>query len=158
AIRVAIEAHYQRNYQDRIDAILKSDPTAEVPELIERASKVDLSEAAEPIADAPVVRLVNLLLADAIAKRASDIHLEPGEGAFTVRYRIDGVLHDMMAPPKAMEAAMLSRVKVMARMDIAERRLPQDGRITVKLADREIDLRVSSAPTIFGESIVLRIL
>ena len=161
AIRVALETYYHRDYLGRIDALLRSDPQApaEAIEFAERArKKVDISELEALSGDAPVVRLVNLVLADAIAKRASDIHLEPGEDAFHVRYRIDGVLHDMMAPPKPMEAAILSRVKIMAQLDIAERRLPQDGRITATFADREIDLRVSSLPTIFGESIVLRIL
>ena len=120
--------------------------------------KVDITELEEGAKQAPVIRLVNLILADAIAKHASDIHLEPGEDTFNVRYRIDGVLHDAIQPPKQMEPAILSRVKVMSRMDIAERRLPQDGRITARLAHGDIDLRVSSLPTIFGESIVLRIL
>ena len=112
----------------------------------------------EEAGEAPVIRFVNLILADAIRKRASDIHLEPYEKIFRVRYRIDGVLHDVMAPPKQMEAAILSRVKIMSNMDIAERRLPQDGRISVKFSSKEVDLRVSSLPTIFGEKIVMRIL
>ena len=99
-----------------------------------------------------------MILAEAIRRRASDIHLEPDEEVFQVRFRIDGVLHDVMTVPKHMEAAMLSRVKVMAKMDIAERRLPQDGRITVKVSSKEVDIRVSSVPTVFGEKIVLRIL
>ena len=101
---------------------------------------------------------MNLIIADAIRKRASDIHLEPYEKVFRVRYRIDGVLHDMMNPPKQMEPAILSRVKIMANLDIAERRLPQDGRLSVKFQNREIDLRVSSLPTIYGEKIVMRVL
>jgi len=106
--------------------------------------------------EAPVERFVNLVLADAIRKGASDIHLEPFEKTFRVRYRIDGVLHDMLAPPKQMEAAIVSRLKIMANMDIAERRLPQDGRIAVRFAGAEIDFRVSSLPSLWGETLVLR--
>jgi type IV pilus assembly protein PilB len=131
---------------------------ADALELVDRQQKVDITEFAEQAGEAPVIRFVNLILADAIRKRASDIHLEPYEKVFRVRYRIDGVLHDVMAPPKQMEAAILSRVKIMANLDIAERRLPQDGRISVKFSSKEVDLRVSSLPTIFGEKIVMRIL
>jgi type IV pilus assembly protein PilB len=161
AIRANLSRHYHIDYLAKIDALFKVDQrvAADSLELIaDRSRKVDITEIEEQADQAPVIRLVNLILADAIAKHASDIHLEPGEELFNVRYRIDGVLHDAMSPPKQMEAAILSRVKIMARMDIAERRLPQDGRITVRLFEGEIDLRVSSLPTIFGESIVLRIL
>jgi type IV pilus assembly protein PilB len=160
AIRSALSKHYHIDYMAKMDALFKVDQGVEADSLvvIDRTRKVDITELEEQAEQAPVIRLVNLILADAIGKHASDIHLEPGEDSFNVRYRIDGVLHDAIAPPKPMEAAILSRVKIMARMDIAERRLPQDGRITVRLAHGEIDLRVSSLPTIFGESIVLRIL
>ncbi len=160
AIRASLSKHYHIDYQAKIDALFKVDqrPDADSIQVIEWARKVDITELEEGAKQAPVIRLVNLILADAIGKHASDIHLEPGEDTFNVRYRIDGVLHDAIQPPKQMEPAILSRVKVMSRMDIAERRLPQDGRITVRLAHGEIDLRVSSLPTIFGESIVLRIL
>ena len=160
AIRANLSRHYNIDYLAKIDALFKVDQrmVADSLELIDRSRKVDITELEEGAEQAPVIRLVNLILADAIAKHASDIHLEPGEESFNVRYRIDGVLHDAILPPKQMEAAILSRVKIMAKMDIAERRLPQDGRITVRLALGEIDLRVSSLPTIFGESIVLRIL
>ena len=108
--------------------------------------------------EGPVIRLVNLIITRAIELRASDIHFEPFEDQFRVRYRIDGVLHDVESPPKRLQAAIVSRVKIMAKLNIAERRLPQDGRIMLRVKGKEIDFRVSSVPTIYGESIVLRIL
>jgi general secretion pathway protein E len=108
--------------------------------------------------EGPVIRLVNLIITRAIELRASDIHFEPFEDQFRVRYRIDGVLHDVESPPKRLQAAIASRVKIMAKLNIAERRLPQDGRIMLRVKGKEIDFRVSSVPTIYGESIVLRIL
>jgi general secretion pathway protein E len=108
--------------------------------------------------EGPVIRLVNLIITRAIELRASDIHFEPFEEQFRVRYRIDGVLHDVESPPKRLQPAVVSRVKIMAKLNIAERRLPQDGRIMLRVKGKEIDFRVSSIPTIHGESIVLRIL
>jgi type IV pilus assembly protein PilB len=108
--------------------------------------------------EAPIVKLVNSLIADAVRKGASDIHIEPYEKMMRVRFRIDGVLHEMMSPPFKFKAAIISRLKIMAELDIAERRVPQDGRIKIKVLNRTIDLRVSSLPTIFGEKIVMRIL
>jgi len=108
--------------------------------------------------EGPVIRLVNLIISRAIERRASDIHFEPYEERFRVRYRIDGVLHDVESPPKRLQAAIISRVKIMAKLNIAERRLPQDGRIMLRVKGKEIDFRVSSVPTIHGESLVLRIL
>ena len=108
--------------------------------------------------EAPIIRLVNRLIFNAVEQRASDIHFEPFENEFKARYRIDGVLHDVEAPPKRLQAAIISRVKIMAKLDIAERRLPQDGRIKLKIADKEIDFRISTIPTLFGESVVMRIL
>ena len=108
--------------------------------------------------DAPIVKLVNSLIADAVRKGASDIHIEPYEKTMRVRFRIDGALQEMMAPPYKFKAAMTSRLKIMADLDIAERRVPQDGRIKIKVINRTIDLRVNSLPTIFGEKIVMRIL
>jgi general secretion pathway protein E len=108
--------------------------------------------------EGPVIRLVNLIITKAIEMRASDIHFEPFEDQFRVRYRIDGVLHDVESPPKRLQPAIISRVKIMAKLNIAERRLPQDGRIMLRVKGKEIDFRVSSVPTIYGESIVLRIL
>ncbi len=108
--------------------------------------------------EAPIIRLVNRLVLNAVELRASDIHFEPFESIFKVRFRIDGVLHDIESPPKRLQAAIISRVKIMANMDIAERRLPQDGRIKLKVSNREIDFRVSTIPTLFGESLVMRVL
>jgi len=108
--------------------------------------------------DAPIVKLVNSLIADAVRKGASDIHIEPYEKTLRVRFRIDGSLMEMMAPPYKFKAAITSRLKIMADLDIAERRVPQDGRIKIKVLNRTIDLRVNSLPTIFGEKIVMRIL
>jgi general secretion pathway protein E len=108
--------------------------------------------------EGPVIRLVNLIISRAIETRASDIHFEPFENQFRVRYRIDGVLHDVESPPKRLQAAIISRVKIMAKLNIAERRLPQDGRIMLRVKGKEIDFRVSTLPTIHGEGIVLRIL
>jgi type IV pilus assembly protein PilB len=161
AIRDAIERYFNLSSAARLDEILRTEQPSAVPDLlevVERAQKIDITQLEEQAGQAPVIRFVNLILADAIRKRASDIHLEPYEDVFVVRYRIDGVLHDVMTPPKPMEPAVVSRVKIMGNMDIAERRLPQDGRISVKLGSKQIDLRVSSLPTIFGEKIVLRIL
>ena len=108
--------------------------------------------------EAPIIKLVNLLIARALESRASDIHIEPFDDELKIRYRIDGVLHDVETAPKKLQAAVVSRIKVMAKLNIAERRLPQDGRIRIKVGDREIDLRVSTIPVIYGESVVMRIL
>ena len=108
--------------------------------------------------EAPVVRLVNLLVENAIASEASDIHIEPFEDSLRVRYRVDGILYDQEAPPRRLQAAVTSRIKIMAEMNIAERRLPQDGRIRVTLHSRRVDIRVSTIPTVHGESIVMRLL
>jgi len=105
-----------------------------------------------------VVKLVNLILVDAIKKMASDIHIEPYEKSFRVRYRIDGVLYEVMKPPMKLKNALISRIKIMSRLDIAERRLPQDGRIKLKTKGKEMDFRVSVLPTLFGEKVVLRLL
>ncbi|WP_019571672.1 type IV-A pilus assembly ATPase PilB [Thioalkalivibrio sp. ALMg3] len=119
----------------------------------------DSSDTAEGADDAPVVRFVNKVLMDAINRKASDIHLEPFEKDFRVRFRIDGVLHEVAHPPNSLAPRITARVKVMSRMDIAERRVPQDGRIKLKLSrTRAIDFRVSSLPTLYGEKIVMRIL
>jgi type II secretion system protein E len=108
--------------------------------------------------EAPVIKMVNVLLANAVKARASDIHIEPYETTLRVRYRLDGVMHNQPAPPKKYQNALASRVKVMAQMDVAERRLPQDGRIKIKVDGKEVDLRVSCVPTAHGEKIVLRVL
>ena len=109
-------------------------------------------------ADAPIIKLVNTLIVEAFKARASDIHLEPLAKTFRVRYRIDGVLHEMKSPPKRLQASIISRLKIQSNMSIAERRIPQDGRIQTQVGGKLIDLRVSCIPTNHGESIVMRIL
>jgi general secretion pathway protein E len=131
--------------------------TETVPEYREEDEE-NVDHLRDMASEGPVIRLVNLIITRAIEWRASDIHFEPFEEQFRVRYRIDGVLHDVESPPKRLQAAIVSRVKIMAKLNIAERRLPQDGRIMLRVKGKEIDFRVSSIPTIHGESIVLRIL
>jgi type IV pilus assembly protein PilB len=160
AIRAAIERHYATAPAPMAGLLaeIASDPSAvEVVDDEEPAfgNVIELEESAD---EAPVVRIVNVILADAIRRGASDLHWEPYEKDFRVRFRIDGVLHEVTAPPKRHEAAIISRLKIMAGLDIAERRLPQDGRIKLRHGRREIDFRVSILPTIFGEKAVLRIL
>ena len=118
----------------------------------------DLEHLRDMASEAPVIRLVNAMIAQAVEKRASDIHIEPFEKEFRVRYRIDGVLVNQDPPPRELKAAIISRVKLMAKLNIAERRLPQDGRIKIKMLGREVDLRVSTLPTLYGESVVMRLL
>src|SRR5258708_14418807 len=108
--------------------------------------------------EAPVIRLVNAMIADAVEKRASDIHIEPFEKEFRVRVRMASVLFNQDLPPRELKAAIISRLKLMAKLNIAERRLPQDGRIKIKILGREVDLRVSTLPTLYGESVVMRLL
>jgi len=128
-------------------------------EVIGPSSEPDISELEKATEDAPVVKLVNAVLTDAIKRGASDIHVEPYEKKFRVRFRIDGVLYEIMKPPLKLKNALTSRVKIMADLDIAERRLPQDGRIKLKLGNnREMDYRVNVLPTLFGEKVVLRLL
>src|SRR5437667_4465599 len=118
----------------------------------------DVQQLKDLAAEAPVIRLVSLIITNALDARASDIHIEPFENRLIVRYRIDGVLHEEESPPRRFSAAVISRVKIMANLDIAERRLPQDGRIRLRVQGKEIDLRVSTVPTMHGESVVMRIL
>ncbi len=121
-------------------------------------SAADLEHLRDMASEAPVIRLVNAMIGQAVEKRASDIHIEPYEKEFRVRFRVDGVLQDQEPPPREMKAAIISRVKLMAKLNIAERRLPQDGRIKIKTIGREVDLRVSTLPTLYGESVVMRLL
>jgi type II secretion system protein E len=159
AIRQAIERNYHRN---RIaDAV--SDLTSAASELgpidgVEARGTADAFELRDSVDDPPIVRLVSTILIDAIERGASDVHWEPYESVFRLRLRIDGILHELSALPKRLEAAVISRLKIMASMDIAERRLPQDGRIRLRVQGKEIDLRVSTVPTMHGESVVMRIL
>lgn len=131
-------------------------------EVLDDNDEIDLAELARASEDAPVVRLVNVLLVDSLRRGASDIHVEPYEKDFRIRFRIDGVLYDVMHPPMKMRDALISRLKIMSKLDISEKRLPQDGRIKIKVKvdnrSRELDFRVSSLPTLFGEKVVLRLL
>ncbi len=123
-----------------------------------RNQSIDLDELKELSESNPVKKLLNLVLLQAIRDKASDIHFEPFEHEYKMRYRIDGVLYEMIPPPRYIAAALSSRIKVMANLDIAERRLPQDGRISLTVQGKPVDLRVSVLPTMFGESVVLRVL
>ncbi len=134
----------------------KSGGTLEV--LQEQEDQIDIATLEAAGEEAPVVKIVNLIMTGAVKSGASDIHIEPFEKSLRTRYRIDGVLHEISSPPKRLTSAIVSRIKIMANLDIAERRLPQDGRIKVKVIGKEIDLRVSILPTAFGEKVVMRIL
>jgi type IV pilus assembly protein PilB len=157
-IKEAIARHYEqsKDIKDVIDNIDFDDTGMDLVK--ESEDDVDISELKGAGEEAPVVKLVNLILSEAITRGASDIHIEPYEKEFRIRYRVDGVLYDVMQPPKRLKAALSSRLKIMAELDIAERRLPQDGRIKLKIKDKAVDLRVSTLPTLFGEKIVMRIL
>ncbi|MEW6430562.1 MAG: type IV-A pilus assembly ATPase PilB [Myxococcota bacterium] len=157
AIREAIERYYAEKGPSLEDIVSNMDE--DDVELAEDSDAGNVEEAAKAADDAPVVKLVNLILKDAIAKRASDIHVEPYEKDFRVRFRIDGVLYEVMKPPMKLRNAITSRLKIMAQLDISERRLPQDGRIKIKMGGgKEMDFRVSVCPTLFGEKIVMRLL
>ena len=155
-LRNAIERYYQQS-DAQLQTLLKSVEQAEDLEVVEDQEDEDVKK--EDLADdAPVVKLINGLLTDAVKRGASDIHIEPFEHEMRVRYRVDGALQEVMKPPVKMRAALTSRVKIMAQLNIAERRVPQDGRIKLKMGTRVIDFRVSTLPVLFGEKIVLRIL
>ncbi|NOZ69926.1 MAG: type IV-A pilus assembly ATPase PilB [Deferribacteres bacterium] len=160
AIKEAIATHYEQSVgelQNVVDSL--TDFNDENLDLIkETEDDIDIGELKSATEDAPVVKLVNLILSEAITRGASDIHIEPYEKSLRARYRIDGVLYDIMQPPLKLKAALTSRIKIMSELDIAERRLPQDGRIKLKIKDKAVDLRVSTLPTLFGEKIVMRIL
>jgi type IV pilus assembly protein PilB len=156
AVKTSIDKYYD---QSASLADVMSDLDMEDLEVVGEEDEVDISSLERATEDAPVVKLVNLILTDAIKKKASDIHIEPYERVFRVRYRIDGVLYEVMKPPLKLKNAITSRLKIMAELDIAERRLPQDGRIKIKLGGgKDMDFRVSVLPTLFGEKVVLRLL
>jgi type IV pilus assembly protein PilB len=145
-----------------LDSIEFDTDRSEDVEVVEDNEEIDLTTLSRISEDAPVVRLVNVLLVDALRRGASDIHIEPYEKELRIRFRIDGVLYDVMRPPLKMRDALISRVKIMSKLDISEKRLPQDGRIKIKVKvdarSRELDFRVSTLPTLFGEKVVLRLL
>jgi general secretion pathway protein E len=148
--------------QEILDAIDKYYGESEQNVAVAEGDEAGLDEEIEHLRDmaseAPVIRLVNTMIAQALERRASDIHIEPFEKEFRIRYRIDGVLHEQEPPPRELKAAVTSRIKLMAKLNIAERRLPQDGRIKLKVLGHEVDLRVSTLPTLYGESVVMRLL
>jgi type IV pilus assembly protein PilB len=155
-LRNLIEKHYEASDQ-QLQSILKDmEETGEDVEVVEEEEDEMVTQA--QIDDAPVVKLINGLLTDAVRRGASDIHIEPFEHEIRVRYRIDGALLEIMRPPLKMKAALTSRVKILSQLNIAERRVPQDGRLKLKMGSRVIDFRVSTLPVLFGEKIVLRIL
>ena len=156
--QVKVEVAEERE-QSNLAAILdqiESDEDLEVIE--ERDEEINVAAMQQAVEDAPVVKLINGILTDAVLKGASDIHIEPFEKEIRVRYRIDGALHEVMKPPMKMKAALTSRIKILSALNIAERRVPQDGRIKLKMKSKVVDFRVSTLPVIFGEKIVLRIL
>ena len=158
-LRNAIERHYGETPDDALQNLLADigdDGDVEVVE--DREEEVNATALAAAIDDAPVVKLINGLLTDAVKRGASDIHFECYEHEMRVRYRIDGALQEVMKPPMKLKAALISRFKIMANLNIAERRVPQDGRIKLKIGKKVIDYRVSTLPTLFGEKVVLRIL
>ena len=156
ALKDAIDRFYQSSTM--LDEIIAEFDDSDL-ELIQSEEETDALDLRKETEDAPVIRLVNKIMVDAIRRGASDIHIEPYETFFRVRYRIDGVLYEIMKPPMKLKNAIISRVKIMSELDIAERRLPQDGRIKMKLGKgKSMDMRVSVLPTLFGEKIVLRLL
>ncbi|OGP93837.1 MAG: type IV-A pilus assembly ATPase PilB [Deltaproteobacteria bacterium RBG_16_54_18] len=154
-IKTTIDRHL--NPTSSIDGAL-ADFEDEGMEVVQHDETFDLGELEKTAEEAPVVKLVNLILADAIAKGASDIHVEPYEKFMRVRERIDGVLYEVMRPPIQMKNAIISRIKIMSQLDIAERRLPQGGRFLIRMQNREMDFRISLIPTLFGEKVVMRLL
>jgi type IV pilus assembly protein PilB len=157
AIKTAIDKYYDQSAS--LADVMSDLETMDDLEVVGDEEDIDVSSLERATEDAPVVKLVNLILTDAIKKKASDIHIEPYERTFRVRYRIDGVLYEVMKPPMKLKNAITSRIKIMAELDIAERRLPQDGRIKIKIGGgKDMDFRVSVLPTLFGEKIVMRLL
>ncbi|MEZ6194331.1 MAG: ATPase, T2SS/T4P/T4SS family [Planctomycetota bacterium] len=148
-----------RAYRDKADVVDEVIDDIQGQDYDEIADIVSESEDLLNVANrAPIIRLVNMILFQALKMRCSDVHIQPYEEKVQIRYRIDGVLYDMESPPKSVQEAIISRVKVMGKMDIAERRIPQDGRATIKIGDSEVDVRISSVPTNYGERIVMRLL
>jgi general secretion pathway protein E len=154
AILSAINLHYDPSPEmaEQIVQDMTEDGRTIINEIEDTADLLD------DTSDAPIIKLVNHIISQSVNARASDIHIEPFQDAFKVRYRVDGILYDMLSPPKWIQSALISRIKVMGKMNIAEKRLPQDSRIDVKVGNHEIDIRVSTIPTVFGERVVMRLL
>src|SRR5919109_3069455 len=158
-LRKHLEHYYDVGKEDTLTQLLVSIEEQEELQLLEtKEEEVSVAALQAQIEDAPVVRLINGLLTDAVQRGASDIHIEPYERELRIRYRIDGALREVMKPPLKMKAALTSRIKILSQLNIAERRVPQDGRLKLKMGNRVIDFRVSTLPVLFGEKIVLRIL
>ncbi len=164
AIREAIEKYYGSSHALELKKVMDemAEQDTEALELMEEEEELDIHKLEQVSEEAPVVRLVNIILTDSIKKGASDIHIEPYEKDFRARFRVDGVLYEIMHPPMKLKDAITSRLKIMAKLDISEKRLPQDGRIKIKMKlqgkTKEMDYRVSVLPTLFGEKIVMRLL
>jgi len=163
-IKAAIDSYYGTTSSLELKKVMEDLQTAESADLevLEEDEEMDVSQLADSAEEAPVVKLCNLILTDAIKRGASDIHIEPYEKEYRVRFRIDGILYEIMNPPLKLKDAMTSRMKILAKLDISEKRLPQDGRIKLKIKledkNKELDFRVSVLPTLFGEKIVMRLL
>ena len=154
---ISLETVILRIIQENFDTTTKNsneflNEIGDLSELEELEDTIDLND------DAPIIKMINIIIAQSIDARASDIHIEPYEKSLSVRYRVDGVLHNILSPPKSYHAGLVSRVKIMANLNIAENRLPQDGRINIRISGKEIDIRVSTIPCQYGERIVMRIL
>jgi type IV pilus assembly protein PilB len=158
-VEKAIEKYYPQDTESVSDILKELGSDTDIAKEVDQAVIMDDAAMMEKFAnEAPIVRFVNLVIFQAVQDRASDIHFEPFETEFKIRYRVDGALYEMSPPPKHLALPVISRLKVMANLNISERRLPQDGRITYQMGNRSIDLRVSTLPTQFGESVVLRVL
>jgi len=158
SVRAAIDKFYGTEKGEDLETLISEISQDGLMEIADEDLLTDIGQLTDLANQMPVVKLLNLVLLTAIGDQSSDIHFEPFEDSFKIRYRIDGVLLEMQSPPKSLSLPLISRIKVMAGMNIAERRVPQDGRIALNLGGREIDLRVSTLPTMFGESVVLRVL
>jgi general secretion pathway protein E len=163
-IRVKPVLAKEKEITARIEALFGNGASADssqpaVAREIEGAvDEEDVAHLRDMASEVPVIRLVNQMLVRALESRASDVHIEPFENQLKVRYRIDGILHEVEAPPRQLKAAVISRLKILAQLNIAERRLPQDGRIKIRLAGKDVDLRIATVPTLYGESVVIRLL
>ena len=155
AILSAINLAYDMS-QDSAERVIQDMHEDDSDQILSEIEKT--GDLLDETSEAPIIKLVNLMLSQAVKARASDIHIEPYQDTFKVRYRVDGILYDKLSPPKRIQSTLVSRVKVMARLNIAEKRLPQDGRIEIRIADKNVDIRVSTIPTAFGERVVLRLL
>lgn len=159
ASRSEITSAINRAYEEKVGVVDEMLDEMEEEDVEEIANELDTSDDLLNLANkAPIIKLVNMILFRALEMRASDVHIQPYEDKLQIRYRIDGILYDMMTPPKRIQEAIISRIKIMGKMDIAERRMPQDGRTSIRLGDREVDVRISSVPTTHGERIVMRLL